>query len=156
MGTATATIQREGLSDALWDELLPLLKRHWAEVAHYADVPLAPNWERYAQLEARRALRVWTVRDGGALIGYLAMIVGPHLHYDLLVANQDVLYVAPEYRRSSLGGDLMTHAETALKAEGVQLIIQHSKANPARTIAPFLVRQGYELMDHIYVKRLGA
>ena len=155
MATGLAVLQRESLTDALWDELMPLLAAHWDEIAHHRDIPLKPDKTRYFQLQTNGHLRVWTSRLEGAIIGYLAVFVAPNLHYaDCLTASQDVLYVDPAHRHGRLGSDMIQHAEHCLRAEGCQVFVQHSKASADKTIGRFLQRHGYELMDLVYTKRL--
>lgn len=157
MDVCQATIARESLTAALIAELSPLLAAHWHEVAHYADIPLEPDWERYRILSANGNLRVYVARvEGGQLVGYLAVFVTQNLHYaSSKVAAQDVLFVAESHRRAHLGSDLLVHAEHCLRAEGVQVFTQHCKAAEGKTIQRFLERRhGYELVDLVLAKRL--
>src|SRR5699024_275904 len=84
----------------VWGELLPLLEAHYHEVAHYQDIPLCPDRERYEAVEANGMLRLYTARDdAGALVGYAVFFVQTNAHYATsLQAVQDVLFVHPDYR----------------------------------------------------------
>ncbi|MES2531935.1 MAG: GNAT family N-acetyltransferase [Pseudomonadota bacterium] len=152
----------ERLDDALWSEVAPLLESHWHEVAHYDDLPLDPDRDRYATIDANGGLRVFTARlavpapDRGRLIGYLALFVVPSLHYrSSIFALQDVLYVDPLHRGSRAGIGLIRHAHNKLRAEGVTVIFQHVKARRDLNIGPVLQRLlGYELVDEVYACRL--
>lgn len=142
---------REQIADVI-GEIKPLLEAHYREIAHYPDIPLQPNYERYTLAESSEALRIFTARVDGTLVGYAIYFVGFALHYaGSLQAHQDILFVHPDYRRSTVGMRLIRHADEALAKEGVQVIYQHSKA--AHSIGPILERQGYELVDEIYAKR---
>lgn len=156
---------RERAAD-LWPEIEPLLERHWREIATYADIPLAPDRERYNAMDAAGALRCYTARvrekDGLAagsgataarLVGYAIFSVAMNMHYRTsAIAVQDVLFVLPEYRgRAGLG--LIRHAERELRAEGVKLIYHHQKvATPA--LGCLLKALGYEHLENIWGKRL--
>jgi GNAT superfamily N-acetyltransferase len=143
---------RESMA-AVREEILPLLHAHWAEVAHYADMPLNPNWPWYEASEAAGQLRIFTARDGETLIGYAIYVIGPGLHYrDFTYANQDILFVLPEYRRGFTGRELLRFTEQALRADGVHLVLQHVKV--AHDFGPLLRREGYEPIDTIWGKRL--
>ena len=146
--------RREEFSDALVEEFKPLLAAHWCEVAHYADLPMAPRWEQYRAIAAAGAMRVFTVRDGGRLIGYSVHIVTPSLHYGVLSAQEDVLYVAPEHRRGSLGRKLVEFADLALQLEGVVVTFRHVKLKPELNFGPLLARIGYEPIDQLHGRRL--
>ncbi len=54
---------KEPLTDALWDEAMPLLQAHWKEVAAFQDIPLNPDRALYAASEEAGILRVFTARD---------------------------------------------------------------------------------------------
>lgn len=155
MAIGQAVIQREMLTEALWSEVMPLLTAHYHEIAHYPDIELNPWKERYFTLQDNGALRLLVARDEGGLIGYLAVLVTPHLHYaDSLTASQDVLFVRNDHRGLLLGRDLIRAAEEMLRAEGVQVFSQHCKVRPDIDVGRLFRAMGYEPMDMIYVKRL--
>ena len=81
-------------------EMLPLLVRHWREVAlNHADVPLDIDEAKYADLDEKGQLHIVTARRHGLLIGYHVTIVATHLHYQsTLHGITDVYWVAPECR----------------------------------------------------------
>lgn len=146
------TYQAELVAD-LWPEFDPLLKRHWSEIAHYADIPLEVDRETYEGMERAGALRCYTARAAGNLIGYVVFFVRRNIHYSSsLQALQDVLFLDPHYRRGMAGATLIRVAETRLRAEGVQVIYHHVKRT--NRVGELLVRLGYELVDEVYAKRL--
>lgn len=151
------SFQREALNDVI-GEIGPLLTRHWHEVAHYHDIPLTPNWAAYAQLQALGALRIYTGRDDGKdrlLIGYSVFTVHQGVHYALSSeADEDLLFVLPEYRKGRFGLKLMQFAERELEAEGVQLIKRRTKVTERLNFGAMLERMGYEPIDVVYGKRL--
>jgi GNAT superfamily N-acetyltransferase len=144
---------RESMA-AVLEEIKPLLWEHWAEIAHYADIPLDPNWPWYEGAEAAGQLRIYTVRDQRfALVGYCIYVVAPGLHYKShTYANQDILFLLPEYRRGRIGRDLVRFTEGQLKGEGVGIVLQHVKVK--YDFGPMLKRDGYEPIDTVYGKRL--
>lgn len=155
--TAVITYQTEPLSDSLWGELAPLLSAHWREVAHYRDLELAPNREAYANLDRAKMLRVYTARAEGRLIGYLACVVAPSLHYaPHRFATQDVLYVDPAHRGARFGFMLIGYVHRQLRAEGVTLLMQHGKHRSDLNIGPLLHRLGYEHVDDLWAIRLDG
>jgi GNAT superfamily N-acetyltransferase len=136
-------------------EIEPLLRAHYLEIAHFQDIPLNPDFDRYVRAERAGALRIYTARRNTDLVGYAIYFVQPHLHYSgSLQAQQDVLYLTPETRKGGAGLWLIRYADQELASEGVQVVIQHVKARPDLNFGPLLERLGYELMDHLYVKRL--
>lgn len=145
-------MQRETLDDRLWAEAMPLLLQHWREIAHYPDIILNPDREAYARCEDAGMLRCFTARDDGRLVGYAVFFVRPSLHYaDSIQASQDVLYVDPA-SRGGLGFRFVRWCDEQLARTAVQAVYHHVKA--AHNFGPLLERQGYELVDLIYAKRL--
>lgn len=146
------TFQAERLSD-LWDEIEPLFELHYREIAHYQDIALHPHEEAYEALERLGQLRTYTVREGGALVGYVTFFVRLNHHYaDSLQAWQDLLFLLPEHRRGRTGITLIRVAETRLRAEGVQVVYHHAKRS--NNLGELLECLGYEPVEGIYAKRL--
>lgn len=143
--------KEESVKDVL-DEIKPLLKEHWNEIAHYKDIPFDPDYEAYLKLDESGFLKVFTARtDTGVLIGYAVYFIKHNIHYrSSLQALQDILYLHPAHR--GRGSVFISWCDDQLKSKGVQIVSQHIKA--AHNWSRVLERMGYELMDLIYVKRL--
>lgn len=150
---APVSFCRERIADVI-GEIKPLLQAHWEEIAHYPDIPLKPDYDRYMAAEYKGQLRIFTARKGHTLIGYAIYAVAHGMHYsNCLVAVQDVLYLDPAYRRGRVGWRLIEHADNVLQAEGVGVVVQHQKiAHPA--LGQLLERMGYEQQDIIWTRRL--
>jgi GNAT superfamily N-acetyltransferase len=144
----------------------PLLKLHWSEVANYKDtIPLEPDWECYEALEKKDAFWACVVEEihtdvlAGhpvtitTIIGYSAFFISVHPHYkSLCVAENDVLYLHPEYRKAGIGLKLITESERMLKDLGVQKIQWHTTFK--RDFTPLLIRKGYIEEDKILSRML--
>lgn len=141
-------------SDTVINEIAPLLDAHWAEIAHYQDIPVAVDYDAYLRLESNNQLRIYTIRAGIELVGYALFTVRHSLHYQSsLQAHQDVLYLDPAYRRGSIGWRFITWCDTQLMLDGVQVVYQHQKlAHPA--LGKVLARIGYESVDQLWARRL--
>jgi len=136
------TYQKQCLCDVI-AEVEPLLELHYQELTLNRDVvKLNPDWHRYAELEHAGAFHVFTARDDGRLIGYSAFFLGPHLHYkDLVVANNDVLYLHPDARSGMVGIRLIKTSEAGMKALGAAKITWHAKHS--NDLQQILARLGY-------------
>lgn len=146
------SIQREDLAALRNSVGEALLYEHWQEIAHYKDIALDVDWPVYEAAERIGKFRLFTVRTGTEVIGYAAYFVNRNPHYKgSLQAVQDVLYLAPAYRKATIGRHLVVYADTMLSNEGVQVTYQHSKV--AQPIDALLVRQKYELIERIWAKR---
>jgi GNAT superfamily N-acetyltransferase len=147
-------IYRQERLEDVWDEAQPLVAKHWEEIAHYKDIPLAPEKEMYFGVSKLGLLRVFTARIEGKLVGYCVFFVKRNPHYSTsLQATQDILFVLPEYRKGRVGIGLIKYCDQQLGAEDVQVVYQHVKL--AHNFGPVLERMGYEAVDIIYAKRLN-
>lgn len=57
----------------------------------------------------------------GHPVGYAAILIGPQLHTSDLIAQNDAVYVVPEFRGSGVGGRLFVEAEREAKRRGAGL-----------------------------------
>jgi hypothetical protein len=169
---------REPLTDALWAEAMPLLQAHKDEIAHYPDLKLEPDIALYQANDAAGVLRCFTARMAGVfsvtparklndgesfewcesvanpLVGYALYFVRANPHYKSSVqAVQDVIYLDPSVRGGT-GYKFIAWCDAQLASEGVQAVYHHVKA--AHDFGKLLQRQGYELVDLIYAKRLDT
>ena len=111
------------------EEAAALLPRHWEELALNKDkVPLAPDWQRYANLDAMGAISLVTMRERGKLVGYSIMVVQAGLHYTTcLEARMDIFWIAPEVRGRMGGLRLFRAHERELQRRGVKRMYVGSK-----------------------------
>jgi len=137
------------------DEVKPLLEAHYKEIALHQDkMQLNPDYKQYQGLQDLDILHIVTVRDEGILIGYFVSIIVPHLHYkDHVCANNDILFVAKEYRGSMIGIKMFKYAEKELKKLGVSVISLHTKVHA--DFGTILERIGYEHVEQTYSKYVG-
>ncbi len=157
LAAIAVTFATEQLNEGLWSELQPLMATHWHEMAYYDDLMLNPDRARYEALQRTGGLRLFTARGAaGSLIGYLAVCVAGSLHFaPMIEASQHALYIDPLCRGTTAGVGLISYAHDQLKAEGVAVFYQMSKANQAINIGPMLTRNfDYELVEHVYAIRL--
>lgn len=137
------------------DEMWSLLEQHWHEIARNKEVMvLKPDRARYEQLESQGALVCLAAIDpDGQIVGYSVSFIGPHIHYaDLIVCNNDVLFLREDLRPSSIGLRLLKETENVAKNKGARLMLWHAKENtPLATIMP---RMGYGVQDIIFSKQL--
>jgi ribosomal protein S18 acetylase RimI-like enzyme len=136
----------------LYEESSELLHKHRDEITAFPDVPLSPDESMYEVMQHKGRLRCFTVRCGQDLIGYAVFFLVRHAHYDMQVAQQDVLFVLKEHRRGRVGLNLIKYAETRLRAEGVDMITHHVKTTNG--VQKVLERLGYKEVDRVLIKRL--
>ena len=145
------TYQKELLED-IKEELYPLLFEHYEEIAAYKDkIELAPDWEKYFNLEGSGILKIYTMRDSGKLVGYYICLVLPNLHYskDLYSVN-DIVLIQPEYRNQKNGINLFMYVENQMRMLGVSVMTMHMKTKlPFDALCEGL---GWDYMERQYTK----
>jgi GNAT superfamily N-acetyltransferase len=152
-------IPREIVASEWIDRAWPLLEEHYAELATVPDIMLLkPDVERYQTLEAAGnlfAIGMFDIHgDGGeTLVGYSVNIVCTNLHYgDLLMCQNDLLFVRKSHRRGMTGMRLITATERAAKERGVKMMLWHAK--PGTTLDRMLPKLGYEPFETIHYQVL--
>lgn len=136
------------------EDFAPLLQLHWEEIARHTDtIKLNVDYATYAKLEDAGVLHTVTARDDGKLIGYIISFVAPNLHYkDHVMANNDVLFVHPDYRRGGTFIKMLKLAESLLRKRGVTNFYIHMKIT--HDFSVILDRMGYTEIEHNFEKQL--
>ena len=157
-------IEREELSDSLFDEIVPLAQKCWNEntvikadtCAYYGkrEYEVEPDKDLYLGLDAKKALVILSIRNEGKLVGYAIGFTynSPH-HCKIPCGHADSIYVEPEYR-SEAGIPLVIRLEKELRAMGAKAM-----GWPVSRNAPLyevLVKMGYVGDDIIMEKVLCA
>ena len=108
-----------------------LLELHWENVALNKDkIKLNPDWEIYSVLYDSGSLKIFTAREGALLVGYFVLVVAPNPHYkDHLFANNDILFLHPNYRKGLVGAKLIKFAEGHLRRMGVSVMVINTKVH---------------------------
>lgn len=147
-----ARFSEEPLTLEWINEALPLLYKHYREIAHYQDIPLDIDVESYLTAYDHGSVKLYTSRDtNGELIGYACYFVRKNIHYsDSLQAVQDVIYLDPT--RRGTGGRFLLWCDSKLRELGVQVVYHHVKL--AFDFGPMLERFGYEHIENIWARRL--
>lgn len=124
-----------------------MLARHWEELALDKEaVPLAPDWQRYRDLEATGALSAIAVRERGQLVGYSIMVLSTGLHYSSCPeARMDIFWLMPEVRGRWGGVRMFRAHERELRRRGVKRIYAGSKLH--RDLSRLFRRLGYQPVE---------
>ena len=140
--------------DSIKDQIQVLIKRHYAELTLDKDVmKLAPDWDRYNELNSLGKLSIVAAYDGEKIVGYSVFFLNEHIHYkNNIIANNDVLFLAPEYRLGMTGIKLIKYSEMILQQLGVSKVIWHVKM--AKDFRKLLHRMGYQDEDIIVGRAL--
>jgi GNAT superfamily N-acetyltransferase len=93
-----------------------------------------------------------TLREAGELAGYCTVFVGRSMHYDVLQAAPDLLYVRASTRRrvTAVYRRLMRATERELRRRGVRCWFQGAKVH--RSARRLLLAMGFEPTDEYMCK----
>lgn len=132
-----------------------MLKEHWQLIAMYQDkIKLNPDWKEYARLDAAGALRIFTARDDGKLVGYFVLVINKSLHYqDHYFAINDVIFVKQDSRAGATGYKLIKYAEDYCRSCGISVLAINTKVS-----LPFdklLETNNFDYAERLYTKYLG-
>jgi len=145
----------ERMSEDLVKEIKVLLDLHWEEVAMYKDkIEFNPDFDAYFKMDEAGRLQIVTVRDNSLIIGYYISFIIVHPHYkDDKFAQNDILFIHPEYRGGTVAYRMFKYAEEQLKNIGCSVVLIHMK-----TQHPFerlCVALGMDKHEIVYSKYIG-
>lgn len=144
--------------DTVTDQLeaaTALREAHYEELATNKKLMvLDPAVRIYERIEAAGNLFVLMAYDGDKLIGYSVNILATNLHYaGLLMAQNDVLFIAKDYRAGRTGIRLMDETERVAAKRGARMMLWHAKEGT--NLDKLLPRRGCLVQDILYSKELA-
>lgn len=140
------------------DEMLQngqeLFAQHWDEIARNKDVMvLKPDEAAYRRMEEAGSLLILAANKAGRIVGYSVNFVVRHPHYaDLMVCQNDLLFIDQAHREGGAGIRLMRRTEQEGKARGCRLMLWHAKESTP--LAAMLPRMGYGVQDVVFSKQI--
>jgi len=139
------------------EELLPLFVRHWREVADdQSRVPLDVDVRKMLQFERLGVLAIVAARDEGKLVGYVVILMGPHLHHaSTQWAQFDGFWLDPAYRKGAAGFRMLRGAVAAVRKKGAKVVtvpVKQSFENGR--VNRLFERMGFVAADVLYKKVL--
>lgn len=145
---------REEFRD-FYDEAAPLLKSHWDEIAKNKQLLyINTDMGAYQRAEDAKRLVIVTARSGFRLVGYFVWALNPHPHYKhVTVAEEDLHYLLPEFRKGLNGYLLIKEALKAAKDVGADLCSVREKVGMEHPA--IMKRLGLTATDIVYTKTLG-
>jgi len=144
----------ERLRDTV-EEIKPLVVLHWQDVSDGSEGEPDPAYDTMAKLEEQGIFKLFTARDaGGRLVGYVAWIIAPHMHYrGLTVAHDDAFFLHRDYRRGGEGIRFFQFCEQELRAIGVKRLVVHEKLS--FPLGAFFERLGFRNVERNWFKDLS-
>lgn len=134
-----------------------LFSAHCDELAtNKALMRLKPDLDAYRRMEATGKMLSLGLFDSDELVGYSINLITRNLHYsDLLVCQNDVLFLRSDLRGGRAGLNLMRETEARAKASADgQPIMMLWHAKPGTPLEGLLPKLGYGVQDVIYSREL--
>lgn len=112
-------IAREPLNN-IFNELYLKRFEHWEDrQSGIKGWEIEPDLQKYRMLDSLGMLFCYVARIDGKIVGYFSAITSPALHHKTKkVANHDLLFVDPAYKKSGIARRLIKFACEDLKANG--------------------------------------
>lgn len=140
------------------DEMLQngqeLFEQHWDEIARNKEVMvLKPDEAAYRRMEEAGSLLILAAHKAGRIVGYSVNFIVRHPHYaDLMVCQNDLLFIDRAHREGGAGIRLMRKTEQEGKRRGCRLMLWHAKEGTP--LAAMLPRMGYGVQDIVFSKQM--
>ena len=134
-------ILAERIEDCI-EEIKPLHDAHWQETEGYRH-GLQLNMDYPYLINAERSGRfiLFTVRCEGKLVGNCMMYLARSTHTQKWVAEEDTIFILPEYRKGRLGVRLIRYVEDVLRNMGITEV--RITVKTVNTVAKLMMRMGY-------------
>lgn len=145
-----AEIKATDKIEECWD----LLQQHREELTTNKDLMvLKPDLNTYKVLEDKNMLFTLALYDEDKIVGYSVNILNTNLHYsDLLIAQNDVLFIHKEYRNTKWGVKLIAETESMALGKQAKLMLWHGKPNTS--FSELMPKLGYGVQDIMFSKVL--
>ena len=130
---------------------------HWRELALNQDsIKLDPDWDRFYALDLQGLLRVLTVRVEGHLVGYVFLIIGPHLHYKSTTwAHCDMFWLDPVYRQGWTGVKMFKELLRGVEEMGAQIASVPVKMHfMGGRVIKLLERLGFKQVEILMTRKM--
>lgn len=145
------TFQKEHYTQLFTNEFMKLYKIHWKEIGAFnkQKIKLSPDWDKYRTMGKQNNLITFTIRDNETLIGYNIFIITHHHHYkNTIIAENDILYLKPKYRKGFTGYKFIKYCIEELKSKVDVIMLSVKASHPLSAITK---RLGFTLMDYKFI-----
>jgi GNAT superfamily N-acetyltransferase len=131
-----------------------LFEQHYDEVYNGSNpFPLAPDYDMYERMEAAGMCFGLFAFYEEIIVGYSISYLAPMMHSrGFFTCNNDVLFIDPLFRDTTLGLKLMKETEKKGKSKGAKLMVWN--APDTTNLVKILPRLGYKPMETIMCKEL--
>lgn len=122
----------------------------WNEIERIRQGTFSPDYERILHAENNGTRIQFTIRKDGNLVGNCACYLSRSLHTGRVKAQEDTMYVAPDYRKGRLALKFFRFCEQKLLELGVKEISVTTKEGTS--VHRLWEHLGYEFSDRVLSK----
>jgi len=144
----------EAFTTELISKVASMIVEHHHEVSSFKSLKIKPSFDLYSSLYENGFLKIYCIKYEGEIVGYNVFFVRKHHHFDMMHAVQDLIYLQKRFRGRLIGYRFIKWCDERLKELGVDVVYSH--VNSEHNFGRMLERQGYQLIDYVYAKRLNA
>lgn len=113
----------------------------------------SPDVDKYRAFAKAGILRALLAYDGPKIVGYSTNIVVSALHHShVIMAQNDLLYLHPDYRNGKQGLRLIRETEAMVKRAGASILVFGCKEGT--TLISLLPKLGYTVGEIAFCKEL--
>lgn len=129
-----------------------LLCAHWRESEpDVSEAEPDPQTDTYQALSDAGLTVAFGAFEGDEMVGYCVAFVSHHLHYGVLYAAHDALFVRKDRRNSPIGLRLINATRHECKARGAKFMVWTAK--PDSQFSKILLRQQCVVEEIVYRER---
>ena len=151
----TTMIQEEHFNQ-WYEEAYPMFVAQYGELCWRQEkIKLKVRYDLYQSMVYQNLVHAYVSRtDSGTIDGYALWVLTPSLHYaDIMVGNNDIIYVDPQHRGYGLIHKLLNFSETELHKVGCNVLSLHIKM--WKDWSMIAERHGYEKTEFLLQKWIG-
>jgi hypothetical protein len=135
--------------DQFFPDAFPLMQAHAVELEESLGVALELNVGLYKKLFDQGSLLLLTARSDGVMVGYQVIQIAHHIRAKgKKVAEEEALYLVPEFRRGFNGVNLLKLGIEAAKAVGAEIF--YASSQECHPIGSLLRKVGFTKQAEIY------
>lgn len=145
---------REVKIDTELSNLIQLFVKHKEEILTDKKIMiLNPDFNSYYEMEKTGKIVLLCAYVNNKVVGYSCNFLINHLHCkDLLMSENDLLFLDVSYRKSKIGLQLIKETERVCKEKGSRLHVWHCK--PYSNLNKLLEKKNYKIQEILYSKEL--
>lgn len=139
------------------EDVRPIVEmaQRFRERTEFVSVDVETCVNTYTNLIKNGSGAIFAYRDQDDLVGALACLKGPDLHFPRMLAIETFWYVLPKYESKGIGKELLESFENWAKEEKCDYTAMiHLADSYPESLEKLYKHRGYKLAEKHYIKRV--